>query len=249
MSKHLFDELRKISGGKLNQSQVDATNRIIEKSSINDVLEMLGVNNMILTKENLLKIYPSADIEFLELINKYGPLFDINTKKRLALFVAHSLHESGGFNKLQESFAYKPDRLLAVFPSRVKTLSTANYLVAKGKEAIANFLYGNRYGNTGPNDGWLYSGKGLGGLTFKDNYINMQKIMKEYGFDYDIVSNPFLLLDKTVATISFMCYWKSKNLNAYADKNDIIGSTKAINGGLNGLEERKKLYQLALKHL
>lgn len=249
MNEYLFKELRKISGGKLTQRQVDYTNRILQKSAENDILEMLGVKNMVLTKESLQKIFPIADVEFVDLINKYAPLFDINTKERMSLFIAHALHESGGFNKLQESFAYKPNRLLAVFPSRVKTLITATNLVNKGKEAIANFLYNNRYGNTGANDGWLYSGKGLGGLTFKDNYINMQKIMKEYGFNYDIVSNPLLLLNKTVATISFMCYWKSKNLNAYADKGDIVGSTKVINGGLNGLDERKKLYQLALKYL
>lgn len=38
-------------------------------------------------------------------------------------------------------------------------------------------------------------------------------------------------------------FWQIKNLNSLADKQDIEGLTRAINGGLNGLQDR------TIKHL
>lgn len=251
MTKRVFDRLRNITVSRISQEQVDIGNKILSFISEKDLLIFLGEKRLtyIINKEKLLKIYPSVNTEFVDTINKYSEIFEINTKERMAMFLAHSIHESAGFNKLQESFAYKPSRLLAVFPSRIRNLIFATSLVNKGKEAIANYLYNGRYGNNNVNDGWLYSGKGIGGLTFKDNYVKMYDTMKKYGYDYDIVSNPQLLLDKDIATISFMCYWKIKGLNSLADKKDIKSSTYIINGGYNGLGERDKLYKLALKIL
>jgi putative chitinase len=44
-------------------------------------------------------------------------------------------------------------------------------------------------------------------------------------------------------------FWKTHNLNEYADKKDMLTITKKINGGTNGLKERNENYALALKHL
>jgi putative chitinase len=38
-------------------------------------------------------------------------------------------------------------------------------------------------------------------------------------------------------------------LNIYADKDDFVGLTRRINGGIIGLADRKHHYQLALKAL
>jgi putative chitinase len=35
-------------------------------------------------------------------------------------------------------------------------------------------------------------------------------------------------------------FWETKNLNKYADKGDLKGMTRVINGGYNGLEDRIK---------
>ena len=42
-------------------------------------------------------------------------------------------------------------------------------------------------------------------------------------------------------------YWKQMNLNAHADKDDILSITKRINGGTNGLDDRKARYAQASK--
>jgi len=34
-------------------------------------------------------------------------------------------------------------------------------------------------------------------------------------------------------------YWRERNLNSFADADDVVGLTKAINGGVNGLDDRK----------
>ena len=36
-------------------------------------------------------------------------------------------------------------------------------------------------------------------------------------------------------------FWNKKGLNAYADKDDLLGVTKIINGGLTHLDKRKIL--------
>ena len=42
-------------------------------------------------------------------------------------------------------------------------------------------------------------------------------------------------------------FWNKKNLNSYCDASDSVGLTKAINGGLNRLEERKQKYAAIVK--
>lgn len=250
--KNIFNHLRNMSGGKLTQSQVNASNAIIAANGVDVLTDALGMDadgGYKLTSQALRNIYSNADMDFVDIINKHASTFGITTKKRMAMFIAHAIHESNGFNSLQESFNYRPSRLKAVFGFRIPSLNFATNILAKGKEEVANHLYGGRYGNKGPNDGWLYSGKGIGGLTFKGNYIVMQRVMSKHGLHYDIVNNPLLLLNKEVATLSYMAYWLDKDLNSYADAGKIIGATKVINGGRNGLADRKKYYKLALNYL
>ena len=49
------------------------------------------------------------------------------------------------------------------------------------------------------------------------------------------------------AAMSAAWFWNSRHLNAVADSGDIVKSTKLINGGTIGLEERKELYEEALQ--
>ena len=41
-------------------------------------------------------------------------------------------------------------------------------------------------------------------------------------------------------------FWNSRNLNVLADKDDFVTITKRINGGTNGIDDRRK-YQLMAK--
>ena len=44
-------------------------------------------------------------------------------------------------------------------------------------------------------------------------------------------------------------FWDSRGLNSFADRDDILTITKRINGGTNGLEDRKKRLERAKKAL
>lgn len=247
-----YTRLREMSGGSLTQLQVNASEKImidVDLETLSDAIGLEKNNGYMLTASKLRKVSSKVDVSFVDIINKHAATFGITDKKRMSMFIAHALHESNSFNTLQESFNYSYKRLRVVFGWRVPTDDLAKSLVKQGKMAIANHVYGGRYGNNNLMDGWLYSGKGLGGLTFRDNYEKMQKVMRAAGLEYDIVNNPMLLLDKEVATLSYMAYWKDKNLNAYADSSDVNGATRVINGGTNGLADRQQYYKKCISYL
>jgi len=55
----------------------------------------------------------------------------------------------------------------------------------------------------------------------------------------DFLSNPDLVATPQYAALSAGYFWNKKGLNSLADAGDIETMTKRINGGLNGLEDRK----------
>lgn len=239
--KAIFEYLRKISGGSLSQKQVNATNIAIAKASDTTIADMLGLaaeTGFTITSRHLIKIYPNADIRFIAEINHYSAQYGITTAKRMAMFLANVLHESNGFMKLRESLAYSAPRLLEVFPTRVKTLANAQAIVAKGQSAIADIIYGGRYGNgTGNGDGFKYRGGGLIHTTFKENY----KITGER-IGVDLVASPERITEPAIAVQSAMEFWQRNGCNALADANNFAGTCKVVNGGTNGLTERTALY-------
>ena len=91
-------------------------------------------------------------------------------------------------------------------------------------------------GNEASGEGWKYRGRGFIQITGKENYFRLAN-----DTDIDCLKNPDLLLEEANAMISALWFWNDKELNFLADKNDIVGITKRINGGINGLEHRKEL--------
>lgn len=163
----------------------------------------------------------------------------IDTKERVNMFLAQCGHESGGFTRFTEGLNYSAKGLLGTFPKYFPDLKTA-LSYERQKEKIANRVYANRMGN-GPEssgDGWKYRGFGFIQLTGKDNF---NIFSKDTGID--IVTNPESIRDDlSLAIRTAIWFWNKNNLNKFADAKDILGATKKINGGTNGLEDRKKHY-------
>ena len=92
-------------------------------------------------------------------------------------------------------------------------------------------------GNTQAGDGKRYKGRGLVQLTGRANY-------KTYGdkIGIDLVSNPEKAADPATSLVLACEYWNKTRggLNQFADRDDVISITKAINGGLNGLDDRRR---------
>lgn len=89
-------------------------------------------------------------------------------------------------------------------------------------------------GNTAKGDGARFKGRGLIQLTGRANYAKAGEAL-----GLDLVGNPALAAQFPAAIRAAGWYWAARNLNAKADRDDIRAVTKAINGGYNGLDDRK----------
>lgn len=173
------------------------------------------------------------------------PDYEINTRKRVAAFVAQCAHESANFRIVKENLNYKAASLRKVFPKYFQDDTTAQRYASmpNKQEAIANRIYANRMGN-GPEesgDGYKFCGRGLIQLTGKDNYSRYAESLE---ISLDEAFEHLQTFEGCVQSAAW--FWEANNLNRYADEGDILMLTKRINGGTIGLEDRKKHYEHAL---
>jgi len=132
--------------------------------------------------------------------------YAIDTRLRIAHFLAQTCHESAGFRTTEE-FA-----------------SGAAY---EGRADLGNTLAG---------DGVRYKGRGLLQLTGRANY---RKIGGLIGCDLE--GHPELAAEP-VLSLRIACeFWKKNEINALCDADDVVAATRRINGGTNGLAERREL--------
>ncbi|KAA1280227.1 glycoside hydrolase family 19 protein [Citrobacter pasteurii] len=199
-----------------------------------DFMKAAGVNQTLADKW-----FP----HILETMQKFG----IDTPKRQANFIAQIGTESGGFRSVQESLNYSVAGL-AIFGPRLTTSQRDQLgrkpgeppLSPKRQEAIANLVYGGRYGNDLCGDGWRFRGRGLKQITFRDNYAACGKSL-----GLNLIDNPGLLTEDRYAALSAGWFWKANNCNGFADVGDVTGLTRRINGGLNGIDDRKERTRIA----
>ena len=171
------------------------------------------------------------------------PRYDITTPRRVAGFLAQCGHECVDFNTLKENLNYSADGLHKVFPKRFPTIESAQPY-NRQPEKIANKIYSDRMGNgnEASGEGYKFRGRGAIQLTGKDNY---SRFAESIGKDLDEV---VAYCDTLEGAIESACwFWATHNLNAKADENDVTGSTKVINGGTLGLDDRKARWLKALK--
>lgn len=178
-------------------------------------------------------------------LNEILPKYNIIGRDRIAAFVAQCAHESMGFNRITENLNYSANGLRTTFGKYFPTLAIANQYARK-PEKIANRAYANRMGNGNESsgDGWKYRGKGLIQLTGKNNH---QLFAESIGKTLD--DTIVYLGTKEGAVESAAWFWKTNDLNRYADTQNITKMTQKINGGTNGLQSRIEFYELALSVL
>ena len=201
---------------------------------------------MLLTIDQLYSINNNlnkADCEYyINALNRVLPLYGINTPLRLAHFLAQVLHESGHLKYKSENLNYSAQALLKVFPKYFKTTTDAN-AYARQPVKIANRVYANRMGNgnEASGEGWKYRGRGLLQITGRSNYEQCGKYINS-----DLMHYPDSILGDPDLNVKVACwYWTTRNLNQFADNDDIVTITKKINGGLNGLQDRTTVLQKA----
>jgi putative chitinase len=136
-------------------------------------------------------------------------------------------------NKTFEQFEINTELRQAHFLSQIIHESGGFRYV---KEIASGEAYENRddLGNTSPGDGVRYKGRGYIQITGKNNYIQLSKYL-----GVDFVTKPELLEQAPYNMLSAGWYWNSRNLNKWADKDDVKTITMKINGGLNGFIDRQ----------
>jgi len=155
--------------------------------------------------------------------------------------------ESGGFSTMVESLNYSVDSLKRVFGrhriSEADCLRLGRTTTRKAdQKAIANLVYGGQWGkdNLGnrldhPNDGWDQRGSGFKQIT---GYVNITKsgyTAEQLRTDVNASAD---------AAAWYFASFRPKCLEA-ALLDDVVAVTKGVNGGTNGLEDRKVQTQRA----
>lgn len=203
---------------------------------------------------------PDLAARWVEPILRTWDIFSIDTLKRRAPFLAHVGHESDGLQRVVESLNYRADRLVPVFGRHRITQEQARLYGrsanrAANQEAIANIVYGGAWGlrnlgNREPGDGWKYRGRGPLQTTGCANYIKatlgLRKLLQDVP---DFANEPQRLELPIWGAMAAGLYWSERRLNELADAGDIEAQTQAINGGLNGLDDRRNRLADALAAL
>ena len=196
-----------------------------------------------LSVETFSKLFPQAKTPqaWVDALNNFLPQYEINSEDRMTMFLAQCGLECEGFTVLVENLNYSATALLTTWPKHFTTADANTY--ARQPEKIANRTYANRMGNgdESSGDGWKFRGKGCIQITGRDN---TEAFAKSIGKDIDATCAYLLTIDGAIESACW--YWKNNRLNAYADAKDVVGCTKAINGDLNGLADRKNLYAKAI---
>ncbi|HDS4883303.1 glycoside hydrolase family 19 protein [Klebsiella aerogenes] len=174
--------------------------------------------------------------------------FGITAPLDQAMFIAQMGHESGGFTRLVENLNYAAESLVPTFGKHRITAQQAAALgrtatQSANQRAIANLVYGGEWGkknlgNQVAGDGWKYRGRGLKQITGLSNYRKCGLALK-----LDLVTQPELLEQDENAARSAAWFFATRGCLVYSG--DVERITIIINGGKNGLDDRRRRFNMA----
>jgi putative chitinase len=172
--------------------------------------------NISITSSQLKKIMPYASEKnihlYLPFLNETMAVFNINTTLRVCHFLAQIAVESGELNYVLE--------------------------IASG-QAYDSGKLAEILGNKFPGDGPKYKGRGLIQLTGRANYQLFQNwLLLHEAYAPNIMKHPETLEQPKLACTVAGWYWDVRNINHFADLDNVVLVTKKVNGGRNGLDRR-----------
>lgn len=172
------------------------------------------------------------------------PKYGVDTPMTMAHFMAQASEETGQGLEMIESLNYTAKRLLEVFHSHFTPAMAARW--AHNEKMIGEIAYGGRMGNKPPpsTDGFDFRGAGMSQVTGRDGFTTLQKKLDEMKAGFNILDNPKLIIDPEHTLECGVADWVQCGCLPFAKADEIVPETKHLNGGLNGLAERKR--QLAL---
>lgn len=167
---------------------------------------------MQVTAAQLLTIMPTARERvalFVDPLNAALDRWGIDTPLRTAHFLAQTAHESVEFRWLHELWGPTPAQM-----------------AYEGRGDLGNNQVG---------DGKRFLGRGLIQITGRANYATVSLALYSDG---RLLDTPELLEQREGACQSAGWFWNTRGINARADDDDLLRVTRAVNGGLNGLNYR-----------
>lgn len=152
-----------------------------------------------------------------------GPVTDAlersgsTTPERMSMWLAQIGHESGGLRYFEE---------------------LADGSQYEGRADL---------GNTRPGDGKLFKGRGPIQVTGRHNYSQLSVWAHRQGLTPTatwFVDRPEELAEDHYGFYGAVWYWTvaRPHLNTLSDAGDLVAVTKAINGGLHGIDDRRKFW-------
>lgn len=167
----------------------------------------------------------------------------------MAHFMAQASEECGQGLEMIENMNYSAQRLREVFPSHFTPAMAAR--AAHNPRMIADIAYGGRMGNAPPpsDDGFRFRGAGMSQVTGREGYAKLQAFLHSRGAEFDILENPELIIDPAHTLECGVADWIVCGCLPHAESDDVIAETRALNGGLNGLAERRRQLKLWKREL
>jgi putative chitinase len=195
---------------------------------------------------------PPAAVEGLQLVEsavaKFGSL---DNERRAAHMIGQCAHESLRFTRVVESLFYTTTgRLMQIFGRHFRDEAhAARHL--RNSEKLANHVYANRNGNRSrqSGDGFRFRGRGYLQLTGRANYrIAGRRI------GIDLEAAPDKAAEPSTAWLIAATYLANRKRGGktafqWADDNNVEAVTRIVNGGLNGLADRRNRTARALAAL
>jgi putative chitinase len=168
--------------------------------------------------------------------------FGLNGDLVIAHAMAQFSHECDAGTEMVENINYTAKRACQVWPNRFKSEADCYAKVGsfEGDPAfpvkLIDNVYGGRNGNVpGTHDGSVFIGRGLSQVTGRGNYGALgATVGLDLASQPDLVNTPGNALECGVGDF-ILC-----GCLPFAAVDDVIGVTKSLNGGLTGLDERKK---------
>ncbi|MBE8723876.1 peptidoglycan DD-metalloendopeptidase family protein [Flavobacterium hungaricum] len=225
--------------------------------------------NKPVTSEELKRIFTQADEETLkkaaDSYSKYMKDIGMNTCWNKAHFFAQAVVESGLKLKVKdgENFNWYYEKLPRKFSAFDSVEGRRNAelwgraiedrrdpravdVTLENQKKIANWAYssnfskGKELGNTSPNDGWNFRGKGLVQLTGRKAYNYANKYTIKEGAN--ILNNSDLVsTDIAIAVLSSMAFFKWKDINTITNGNSNTKSiSKRVGNDIDGSHEKKQ---------
>jgi putative chitinase len=161
--------------------------------------------------------------------------YGITAPSLVAHVMAQGSLECGAGHEVIENLSYSAGRAHEVWPNRFPSAASAEPY-AHNPKALGNKVYGGRMGNRpGTDDGYDYLGKGFAQTTGRDEYARLGKMT-----GLDLVARPDLLLDPRYFLECGVANFVLCGCLPFAKADDVVGVTRRLNGGTNGLAQREE---------